>query len=68
MKERRLFDFFNERFESALKLSDSMQAAYTSATDQIWQELKFIPYKSFESFNRLRKSKKKGSQVEKNHP
>ena len=59
MKQRRLYDFFNDLFERYLPQSVSQQAAYNKATDRIWDELKFVPYSSFESFIQLRKRKKK---------
>lgn len=57
--ERRLFDFFNREFENQLPKQDTMQAAFTAATKKIESELDFTPYSSFDSFNRLRRAKKR---------
>lgn len=65
MKERRLYDFFNDRFEEQLPLARTMEEAYMQATKKIINDLKFVPYKSFDSFIRLRKARKKESSVKK---
>lgn len=58
--ERRLFDFFNGEFEKQLDNSQvSMQSAFNAAKEKIERELQFTPYVSFDSFNRLRKARKK---------
>lgn len=56
---RKLYDFFEERFKGELQSSRTMQDAFQRATDKIESDLRFTPYSSFESFNALRKQKKR---------
>lgn len=58
---RRLYDFFEERFKSELPSSKTMQDAFQRATDKIESDLKFTPYSSWDSFNALRKQRKKAA-------
>jgi hypothetical protein len=62
VKERRLFDWFNDRFEAALPAARSMQEAFDRVTQDIGSTHNFTPYKSFESFNKVRKRKKQVEQ------
>jgi hypothetical protein len=57
--DRRLFDFFNDKFEEKLPDSRSMQSAFDAAKGEIEDNLKFTPYSNFESFNAIRKKKKR---------
>lgn len=65
MRERRLYDFFNDKFEAKLPEAETMMEAYTLATEEIWNALQFIPYKNYESFIRLRKAKRKANKRKK---
>jgi hypothetical protein len=57
--DRRLFDFFNDKFEEKLPGSRTMQGAFDAARTEIEKDLRFTPYSNFESFNATRKKKKK---------
>lgn len=62
-KERKMFDYFNDKFRSHLPGCSTMEAAFKRASDEVWKECGFLPYSSFRSFNNVRKRNSKRNNV-----
>jgi len=53
--EKRLYDFFTEKLTENLREAETIQDAFAKTNDEIG----FTAYKSFHSYNTIRKSKRR---------